>query len=142
MWSGQENATSRPQPSASYYSSSSLNRPSGVRFEHPVSDASGYPSHPSQEPPLSTMDENTAEEILDLEGKPGDTDDEGSDSDDYIDFGNNIRTLSANDVFESINFPHLFEASNEHSERIFDLAKQFFIVRFFQLFHFNLSIYM
>lgn len=131
MWSGPSAPSSRPQ-GADYYSSSSQNSMKGgggsVRFDNRM-DTTGYPLPQENLPPVEENKEEMVEEILELEGYSDGGDDEAGD---YVDFGNNIKVPTVSDSFEGINFPQLFAASNDHSEKIIDLARQFYCVSFTQ----------
>ncbi|VUZ42220.1 unnamed protein product [Hymenolepis diminuta] len=125
MWSGPSAPSSRPQ-GADYYSSSSQNSMKGgggsVRFDNRM-DTTSYPLPQENLPPVEENKEEMVEEILELEGYSDGGDDE---AEDYVDFGNNIKVPTVSDSFEGINFPQLFAASNDHSEKIIDLARQFY----------------
>nr|CDS32730.1 hypothetical protein HmN_000456520 [Hymenolepis microstoma] len=124
MWSGQAASSSRPQ-AAEYYSSSQNSMKGGggsVRFDNRM-NATGYPLPQENLPPVEESKEELIEEVLELEGFSDGGDDE---SVDYVDFGNNIKVPTVSNSFEGINFLQLFAASNDHSEKIIDLARQFY----------------
>lgn len=120
MWSAQ--ATSRP---AGYYPSQAPLKNS-VRFDRTDTRGNFYlqESIPQGSEDLA----ETVEEIIELEGSLGPEDEELTE--DFIDFGNGIKVSTSSDTFDGINFPQLFAASNDHSEKLIDLARQFYPVCF------------
>ncbi|KAM7540921.1 hypothetical protein Aperf_G00000026874 [Anoplocephala perfoliata] len=116
MWSAQ--STSRP---TDYYPSQAPAK-SSVRFDRIDTRGNFYLQENIPQGPEDLAE--TVEEILELEGSLSPEDEELTE--DFVDFGNGIKVSTSSDTFDGINFPQLFAASNDHSEKLIDLARQFY----------------